>query len=114
MCLVEKGENKRYESLVDFFVIGQSGNGVNDVWLVRDGSVAKGEGWRRLAIVLVRPSLVIELCEYDLATEESLEVVVGSIWFVGVLDEGMAEFVRWLLMVGIEGSQGEVGVLYNG
>ena len=112
--MVEKGEDERYESLVEFFVISNGSDGVNDVWLVRDDSVAKGRGRWWLAVVLVRPSLVIQLCEYNLATEESLEVMVGLVWFVGVLNEGIAEFVRWLLMVSVKGSQSEVGVLYDG
>ena len=97
MCLIEEGEDERYESLVEFFVVGNGGDGVNDVWLVRDDSVAKGRGRWRLAVVLVRPSLVIELCEYDLATEEGLEVVVGLVRFVGIINESSAEFVWWWL-----------------
>jgi hypothetical protein len=39
--------------------------------------------------------------------------MVGLVWFVGVLNESIAEFVRWLLVVSVKGSKGEVRVLLN-
>jgi hypothetical protein len=112
--LIEKGEDERYESLVEFFVVGNSSDGVIDVWLVMDGSVGTGGGWWWLAVVFVCPSLVIELCKYNLATEERLEIMVGLVRFVCVFDESLAEFVRWLMVVSVKGGESEVGVLYDG
>jgi hypothetical protein len=54
------------------------------------------------------------LCEDNLATEEGLEVVVGLVWFVGIVNESSAKFVWWLFMVSVKGSKSEVGVLYDG
>ena len=114
MRLVEEGEGEWCESLVNFFVIGYGSHGIDDVWLVSKGCIAGRRRCWWLAVVFVGPSLVVELREYDLAAEESLEVVVGLVRFVGVIDESGVEFVWWWFRVGVKGSQSEVGVLQDG
>ena len=70
--MVKKGKGKWCESLVKFFVVGYGSHGIDDVRLVGKGDIGGGGGCRWLAVVFVRPPLVVELCKDDLAAEECL------------------------------------------